>query len=1121
MKIIHYFFLGMLALLNCVTLVKAQIDPLKAGYIVPTRSPYNADSTGVVDATAAINLAINHAVRDSKPVFLPAGTYKVSNQILINGNYHTNDNDEGIHLRGPSSLPGSRAVLQLAPGSFTNSSSPKAVVAVLINNGLPSGANRFNCLLEHIDIEIAANNAGATGCSWIGAEGTSVFDVHIRGVDGYRGFKYGFWGFPGSGGSVASLSVDGGQYGYYIAGIANYNGSRETVSATAISSYNATVAAMYLNNEWAAVITGGNFELLPGTSLIEHPGGGAGHQWTLSGTVALVDCQASWNQPNANNVAIKYIASPRPFYVSNSYFNNCNYLMNGPDQASANPDGWTHFREFAYNSDNRGTVLGYNVKTNIYLDGEKQSSRVFSVPGSEDVMPPDDLQTRHTWGSTFPDILTPGAVLLTDYSGLKNGDDWSPVFQHIIQGLNAPVVIVPKGKYILRNTIELSENTALIGTSHWYTELWGYDEGTMRFGGSTNPPADAKPIIQTVDNPEATCMLANMRVLYDGYRNIARPLAVYPIWWRAGANSVIRMVYARAETEGAFWIHETADKLASTAGIGVSLKSIPSPLTEGSLTFSSSNHTKYNNGIVIADQLFSQTIDGNTRLTAPSVWPFPDDHPDTLDFYQSNIIIDRGGELFTLAGLSLYNASPDDRRGDTVKIVKIDAGGFRVDSILVDLRNISRDVAVDANPLWTSCLRAELTSLHQFDIDNVITETDTIRFSSSVGVSPVADTHYDTWNPAAVWRDLGLSPQYHPNIRITGGVKLYNHFIHGGQAELNYRVPGTMIQGNHSPVHIYHFHAQHADHDQHLKLDSANDVSLYGMKTEHTNSFIRCYNSQNLRFFGMGGATNPVTGHTNFYFQNCSNYHVSNAFDVVYNTKEMIWGTSCRPWCNAHQDASNTFDGYNMVESLSGTSFLAPDKCDRPTLWKMGEPLVSYLNVPLTGMSISHLALNILVDQTKIIVPVFTPTHATNRTVIWTSQDESIAIVDNNGRVTGVKQGITTITANTVEGGFLATCEVTVTQPVTGVLPGSNATGFVVYPNPVESGEFHVVFDNRNPCDLVELRLTDAHGQLIGSHQAKPANARVTINVDCLPVGMYLITAIDSESSLTEKIFVK
>lgn len=1121
MKIINYTFLCGIWYLWCASFVNAQVDPLTAGYIVPTRPPYNADSTGGVDATAAINLAVNHAVRDNKPVFLPAGTYKVSNQILLNGNYHPNDNDEGIHFRGPSSQPGSRAVLRLAPGSFTSSSNPKAVIAVVINNGLPSGANRFNCLLEHIDVEISENNSGAAGCSWIGAEGTSVFDVHVRGVDGYRGFKYGFWGFPGSGGSVAGLSVDGGQYGYYIAGITNYNGSRETVSATAISSYNATVAAMYLNNEWAAVITGGRFELLSGTTLIEHPGGGAGHQWTLSGTVALVDCQASWNQPNANNVAIKYIASPRSFYVSNSYFNNCNLLMNGPDQVTVNPEGWGHFREFAYNSDNRGTVLGYNVKTNVYLDGEKQSSRIYSVPGIEGDLPPHDLQTRHTWGSTFPDILSEGAVLLTNFSGLKNGDDWSPVFHHLIAVLNAPVVIVPKGKFILRNTIELKENTALIGTSHWYTELWGYDEGTERFGGSTNPPADAKPIIQTVDNPEATCILSNMRVLYDGYRNVARPLAVYPIWWRAGANSVIRMVYARAETEGAFWIHESVDKLVSATGIGVNLKSLPSPFTEGSLTFRSSNHTKYNNGIVVADQFFSQKIDDNTRLTAPSVWPFPDDHPDTLDFYQSNITIDRGGELFTLIGLNLYNSSPDDRRGDTVKIVKIDAGGLRTDSLMVDLRNIPRNMAVEVNPGWVSCLRAELTSVHQFDIDNVISETDTVQFSSSSGVSPVADTHYDTWNPAAIWRDMGLSPQYHPNILITGGVKLYNHFIHGGQAELNYRVPGTLVQGNHSPVHIYHFHAQHADHDQHLKLDSANNVSLYGMKTEHTNSFIRCYNSQNVRFFGMGGATNPVTGHTNSYFQNCSNYLVSNAFDVVYNTKEMIWGTSCRPWCNAHQDASNTFDGYNIIEDLSGHLMRIPEKCDRPILWKMGEPVVSFKPVPLAGLELSKSALTLAVGQIKIIAPVYTPANASNRNINWSSQDESIATVDNNGKVTGATQGVTAVTATTIDGGFLSTCQITVTDTVTNILPVIKPTVFVVYPNPNESGELQILFNDAGQGGMVELRLADARGRLVDSQRTIVSDAPVSFRLTELPQGIYTLTAINTDFSFTEKVFVK
>jgi len=52
----------------------------------------------------------------------------------------------------------------------------------------------------------------------------------------------------------------------------------------------------------------------------------------------------------------------------------------------------------------------------------------------------------------------------------------------------------------------------------------------------------------------------------------------------------------------------------------------------------------------------------------------------------------------------------------------------------------------------------------------------------------------------------------------------------------------------------------------------------------------------------------------------------------------------------------------------------------------------------------------------------------------WKSSDTDVATVDANGKVTAVTMGTATITATAADvGGVSATCEVTVTQPVTGI----------------------------------------------------------------------------------------
>ena len=56
------------------------------------------------------------------------------------------------------------------------------------------------------------------------------------------------------------------------------------------------------------------------------------------------------------------------------------------------------------------------------------------------------------------------------------------------------------------------------------------------------------------------------------------------------------------------------------------------------------------------------------------------------------------------------------------------------------------------------------------------------------------------------------------------------------------------------------------------------------------------------------------------------------------------------------------------------------------------------------------------------------PNEATNKDVTWTSNDESVATVDADGRVAARKEGTATITATSVEGNISASCEVTVNK---------------------------------------------------------------------------------------------
>jgi hypothetical protein len=107
-----------------------------------------------------------------------------------------------------------------------------------------------------------------------------------------------------------------------------------------------------------------------------------------------------------------------------------------------------------------------------------------------------------------------------------------------------------------------------------------------------------------------------------------------------------------------------------------------------------------------------------------------------------------------------------------------------------------------------------------------------------------------------------------------------------------------------------------------------------------------------------------------------------------------------------------------MAALVLGAGFFA---CDPG-----GDDPISSAKTVATGVSLNKSATTILVGETETLTATIAPGGATNKTVTWASSDESKATVDNEGVVTGVAVGTATITVTTEDGGFTATCAVTI-----------------------------------------------------------------------------------------------
>ncbi|MBR3357311.1 MAG: leucine-rich repeat protein [Solobacterium sp.] len=87
-------------------------------------------------------------------------------------------------------------------------------------------------------------------------------------------------------------------------------------------------------------------------------------------------------------------------------------------------------------------------------------------------------------------------------------------------------------------------------------------------------------------------------------------------------------------------------------------------------------------------------------------------------------------------------------------------------------------------------------------------------------------------------------------------------------------------------------------------------------------------------------------------------------------------------------------------------------------------------NVPAEGVELNESSLELAKGSSVQLTASVYPENASNKNVSWSSSDDSIASVDTEGKVTAVSDGTALITVTTEDGGFTASCSVTVKTPV-------------------------------------------------------------------------------------------
>lgn len=163
-----------------------------------------------------------------------------------------------------------------------------------------------------------------------------------------------------------------------------------------------------------------------------------------------------------------------------------------------------------------------------------------------------------------------------------------------------------------------------------------------------------------------------------------------------------------------------------------------------------------------------------------------------------------------------------------------------------------------------------------------------------------------------------------------------------------------------------------------------------------------------------------------------------------YGTKDKFNTGGTNKWGVSNSDISPAVSGHMQLVLYASSSgkFAAIDNVKITTSAPAGP-------VAVTGVTLDKTSASVEAGQTLQLTATVAPTNADNKNVSWSSNNPTVANVDQNGLVTAYSAGNATITVTTEDGSKTATCTVTVTEPaapvaVTGVSLNKSTTSIYV-----------------------------------------------------------------------------
>jgi|GEM_PF-5093021 len=221
-------------------------------------------------------------------------------------------------------------------------------------------------------------------------------------------------------------------------------------------------------------------------------------------------------------------------------------------------------------------------------------------------------------------------------------------------------------------------------------------------------------------------------------------------------------------------------------------------------------------------------------------------------------------------------------------------------------------------------------------------------------------------------------------------------------------------------------------------------------------------------------------------------------------------------WSSSDEEVATVDENGKVTAVAAGTAEITVQSKADEDVKAVCAVTVKAKTIAVTGVSVDPAEVSLKVGKTKELTAVLEPENVTNKNVTWSSSDEEVATVDENGKVTAVAAGTAEITVKTEDGEFTAVCTVKVTKKSSG---GSSSgsddklVSKVEVSEETENGKVTVEKDKAAEGSKVTIKVDPDEGYVVDEvtvTDKKGNKIPVTDNGD----GTYTFTMPDTEVSV-------